>query len=190
MSRPSDDQHIISDVGVKKSKAMQDVGAIYGIPELHEMRLADFSELDHRIFELAKKVPKLPAPWQYVCALLNVFIPGTGTMLSTIWAEPCSKTQLAIGLCQFFSTMILIGWIWSVVWACMLVSTANESGDIVSLLNQATARSDDPAPHPGQMGAQTSNPQGVAPAQKRSVQDANVYQAQAPQNWDKGYMVG
>ena len=47
----------------KKKKVMAEVGKIYGIPELHEMRLADFSEKDKRIWTLIKTVPKLPSPW-------------------------------------------------------------------------------------------------------------------------------
>ena len=84
---------------VKKKKAMQDVGRIYGIPELHEMRLADFSDIDKWILELVLKVPQVPAPCCYFLALLNVFFPGVGTIISSIYAAPCSKSQFAIGIC-------------------------------------------------------------------------------------------
>ena len=71
---------------IKKKKAMEDVGRIYGIPELHEMRLADFSDMDKRIFELVMKIPKVPAPCCYILAILNVFFPGVGTILSSVYA--------------------------------------------------------------------------------------------------------
>ncbi len=122
----------------------EDVGRIYGVPELHEMRLADFSEKDKRIWELVKCVPKCTSPWQYIVFLCNLFIPGLGTLMASLWASPCSKSQAIIGVLQFITAMFVIGWLWSVVWGCLIVSASNEDGDLISLLNQSAARSDDP----------------------------------------------
>ena len=35
-----------------------------------------------RVWELVSDVPSLSVPWAYACAVLNVLIAGTGTMLS------------------------------------------------------------------------------------------------------------
>ena len=99
------------------------------------MQLADFSEKDKRIWQLCKTVPKMTSPWQYIAFLLNLFIPGTGTLLSSCWANPCSKSQAVIAVLQFITTMYIVGWLWSVVWGCIIVSTANDGADVTTLLN-------------------------------------------------------
>ena len=39
-------------------------------------RVIDIDENDRRVWEIITDVPALKAPWQYVCFILNVLIPG------------------------------------------------------------------------------------------------------------------
>ncbi len=39
-------------------------------------RVIDVDENDRRVWEIITDVPALTAPWQYVCFILNVLIPG------------------------------------------------------------------------------------------------------------------
>ena len=60
-----------------------------------------------------------------IAAFLNVFLPGIGTMITACAGSGVvSKTQLIVGLLQFFTAYILIGYIWSWYWAYLIVMKA------------------------------------------------------------------
>ena len=58
------------------------------------------SKKDEDVWEILSDVPRLTGLWPYICALLNVFVPGIGTMISACLGDPnaWSKTQLCVGL--------------------------------------------------------------------------------------------
>ena len=39
-------------------------------------RVIDYDDRDHQVWMLITDVPKLKSPWQYICFVLNVIIPG------------------------------------------------------------------------------------------------------------------
>ena len=43
-------------------------------------RVIDIDENDRRVWEIITDVPALKGPWQYVCFILNVLIPGKPLM--------------------------------------------------------------------------------------------------------------
>ena len=55
-------------------------------------------------------------PWPYICLILNIILPGTGTMLMSCLGFPgaWSKTQLTIGIIQMLTAPYIIGWIFSI----------------------------------------------------------------------------
>ena len=51
-----------------------------------------------RAWELASDVPTLHNVWAYICFVLNLLIPGTGTVLAAILGQSdVNKTQCVIG---------------------------------------------------------------------------------------------
>jgi len=47
--------------------------------------------------------------------LLNIFLPGWGTVFAGIIVNPTlAKNNLVIGTIQYFTAFLLIGWIWSI----------------------------------------------------------------------------
>lgn len=56
-------------------------------------------EEDAQLWELLTQVPRLGGIWPYVCFILNIILPGTGTMLSSCVSSDrsWSKTQMAVG---------------------------------------------------------------------------------------------
>ena len=60
-----------------------------------------------------------------IAAILNLLIPGVGTMITACAGTGVvSKTQIAVGLLQFLTTYVLIGWIWSIYWGYLIVQKA------------------------------------------------------------------
>ena len=108
-----------------------------GIPRDLGARLADFGELDQEFWELITTVPVVPTPWNAVLALLNVFFPGVGTFFCSIWGEPCSKAQAVIGVLQFVMTTAIVGWIWSVIWAVLILKRGCSQEEIVKYYTKA-----------------------------------------------------
>ena len=57
--------------------------------------------------------------------IFNLVLPGFGTAIAACAADgPVPKLQLAIGLFQFLTTYILIGWVWSIYWGYLIVAKA------------------------------------------------------------------
>ena len=52
-----------------------------------------------RVWELVTAVPVLNNLWAYICFVLNIVIPGTGTMVCACLGDAnVNKTQLIVGL--------------------------------------------------------------------------------------------
>jgi hypothetical protein len=62
----------------------------------------------------------------YACFLLNVLLPGTGTMLSSAYAKGgCRFDVLGIGFAQLLTAPILLfGWAWSINHGAALMDLA------------------------------------------------------------------
>lgn len=57
-----------------------------------------------------------------MCLVLNIFVPGTGTMLcACIGDANMNKTQIGVGLVQLLTSVYLIGWLVSVYWGYLIV---------------------------------------------------------------------
>ena len=57
------------------------------------------SETDQRAYELITDLPDLQNAWAYLCLVLNILLPGSGTMLASILGyATCNKTHLIVGI--------------------------------------------------------------------------------------------
>ncbi|XP_033102964.1 protein SPEC3-like [Anneissia japonica] len=88
---------------------------------------------------LLSTIPYMPIKLACLCAFLNIFLPGWGTLVGAISIFICSNPQgltkresedlvdpfisnLCVGISQMFTvTFLLVGWIWSVVWGINMV---------------------------------------------------------------------
>ena len=55
-----------------------------------------------------------------VCFIVNIFIPGVGTIINAVTREPTSQKNLIAGIIQLVTSMCLIGWIWSIYWGYLI----------------------------------------------------------------------
>ena len=61
-------------------------------------------------------VVKVDEPMHIVCFILNIFIPGCGTVISAFMDHGgVNGTALVFGLLQFFLAWAVLPWIWSIV---------------------------------------------------------------------------
>ena len=96
--------------------------ALQGIDYAKEKALV-VSEKDKELWEIVQDVPRLGGVWPYICAILNVVLPGSGTMLAACLTDDTSwsKTQLVVGILQFLMAVYIIGWIWSIWWGVLIL---------------------------------------------------------------------
>uniref|UniRef100_A0A7E4V040 Protein SPEC3 n=1 Tax=Panagrellus redivivus TaxID=6233 RepID=A0A7E4V040_PANRE len=81
-------------------------------------------------------IPFLPVPIALLCLFLNIFLPGSGTILSGFSALCMGQPRidikegrklmtlfvnLLVGISQFFTiTFLFVGWFWSIAWGGLL----------------------------------------------------------------------
>ena len=95
------------------------------------------------MWALITDVPKLKTPWQYVCFLLNVIIPGSGTMIASCFGEKWSKTLFLVGLFHLFLAYILIGWVFSIYWGYLIIRKSTEDEkELKQFIDKTNPRSD------------------------------------------------
>uniref|UniRef100_A0A0K0ED68 Protein SPEC3 n=1 Tax=Strongyloides stercoralis TaxID=6248 RepID=A0A0K0ED68_STRER len=82
-------------------------------------------------------IPFLPVPVALICLLLNIIIPGTGTIFSGFFVlcmgQPrvnCKEGRklvsllinILVGISQFFTiTFLFVGWFWSIAWGGLII---------------------------------------------------------------------
>lgn len=89
-------------------------------------------------------IPVLPRVAAYACLVLNIIVPGFGTVISGLlvhcmgstrfatvtstenrWASTC--TNFVVGLMQLYTlTFCLVGWFWSIGWGVIMVSVSEQ----------------------------------------------------------------
>jgi hypothetical protein len=72
----------------------------------------------------------LRSPMHIVCLILNIFLPGWGTMLSATTCmhvvfrdekgKKCNCGTFADGMIQFYLSPLIFGWVWSIVFGIAL----------------------------------------------------------------------
>ena len=83
------------------------------------------NENDQRLLVLITDLPQLQPVFAYACALLNVAIPGSGTVLASVLGyESCNKTHLVVGCLQFLTSIYVVGWVWSIYWGYLILKSS------------------------------------------------------------------
>ncbi len=72
---------------------------------------------DHDCF----RIPVVSKDLAITVLILNIFIPGTGTLLLACTTDTHFNHFMIVGLLQFLSAGLIIGWIWSIVYGIKIV---------------------------------------------------------------------
>ena len=82
-------------------------------------------DMDRQVWMLVSNVPYVTKPIAAISAFLNLILPGFGTILAACMADQnVSKTQMFVGLLQFLTSWILIGWICAIYWGYLICTKA------------------------------------------------------------------
>ena len=65
-----------------------------------------------------QQVPTLDTNWGTGMLIVNILLPGVGTLVAGIKSE--RNTTMVIGVFQFLLAFIIVGWIWSIYWGYLL----------------------------------------------------------------------
>ncbi|CAI5441396.1 unnamed protein product [Caenorhabditis angaria] len=82
-------------------------------------------------------IPIMPLSLACLCFLMNVFLPGSGTLLGGISVLCCSDPRgrskpncicwnTTAAILQFLSAPLIIGIIWSIIWGVMFIQIARK----------------------------------------------------------------
>ena len=83
-------------------------------------------EEDKALVRIILDVPKVNKYVAVAQLILNVFLPGVGTIITPCFGEGIvNKTQIVIGILQMLTMWTLfIGWIWAVCWSALIIRKA------------------------------------------------------------------
>lgn len=68
-----------------------------------------------------EQVPVLEKTMAVVCLVINLFVPGIGTIVAGVLG---SKPMIGRGIAQLVLAIILVGWIWGIVTGVQLISNS------------------------------------------------------------------
>ncbi|GJQ83224.1 hypothetical protein Trydic_g8823 [Trypoxylus dichotomus] len=113
------------------------------VPPVDTLPKIDVSLVEHSSL-MRGAIPVLPVALAWICLLLNVFLPGTGTVLSGMFCLCLGKPRfsqydgprprigaflidLIIGCGQLFTVLFcLVGWGWSIWWGVIMLKIARK----------------------------------------------------------------
>ena len=73
--------------------------------------------------EIQAEIPSTTTVIAIVLLIINIFLPGWGTIVMAFLDGFKLKT-LIVGILQFFTAFLLIGWIWSIWWGILCLQKA------------------------------------------------------------------
>jgi hypothetical protein len=74
------------------------------------------------------KPPRIDV-FSFYFGVLNFIVPGLGTILGS-FEENNRKNgkQIIVGIIQFSLSFLFVGWIWSIIWGIIMLSTCTGHG--------------------------------------------------------------
>ncbi len=73
------------------------------------------------LIELQNEIPITTQIVAIILLIVNIFIPGFGTMIMA-FLNGFKARLLLVGIIQFFTAFLIIGWIWAIWWGIICLS--------------------------------------------------------------------
>ena len=82
--------------------------------------------------ECFETIPKISQGAAVCWAILNVVMPGIGTVIASTLDQPgFNRMQFWIGIGQFFMSFFLIGWVWSIWWGWLIIQRSDADYNVL-----------------------------------------------------------
>ena len=65
--------------------------------------------------KVMETVPQVKEPWHLVLFIVNIILPGIGTLIGACMGD-AKGTAYLVGFLQLLLSPIVIGWLWSILW--------------------------------------------------------------------------
>lgn len=66
--------------------------------------------------------------WAIVLLIINVFLPGVGTIINSMLGQGITYTGIMIGALQMLLSVGIIGWLWSIYWGVLMYERSGPAG--------------------------------------------------------------
>jgi len=85
------------------------------------------------LWGLFTDVPYLDGIMAIVCAVLNILLSGSGTIVAGCIADKdgWNKTQIFMGFLQLLTSVFIVGWLFSVYWSYLLIKRSSRDNQAV-----------------------------------------------------------
>ena len=77
-----------------------------------------------KAYYIEPSIVKVGVTASWFLLILNIILPGVGSMISSFCGSKFNSTALLYGVLQLLTAAILIGWIWSIYHGCLIHSKA------------------------------------------------------------------
>jgi hypothetical protein len=67
------------------------------------------------------QVPVLDSTQAIICLVINIFVPGIGTIVGGVMGQ---KPLIGRGIAQLLLSIIIVGWVWGIVTGVQLLQNA------------------------------------------------------------------
>ena len=80
---------------------------------------------DKEFFNELQVVPRVSMFLAIISFALNIIMPGFGTIVASCAVDDLvQKTQVAVGVLQFLTSVFIVGWIWAIWWGWLIFQKA------------------------------------------------------------------
>lgn len=63
-----------------------------------------------------------------VILVINIFMPGVGTIISAFLSDNRETLTILIGVAQLVTSAVIFGWIWAIIWSVLLCTAVSHPG--------------------------------------------------------------
>jgi hypothetical protein len=74
------------------------------------------------------KIPVISTTWAILILILNIFLPGWGTVALLCFSTHHKLYFLLLGLLQFLLLCLIIGWVWAIITSVQVLKKSDDRG--------------------------------------------------------------
>jgi hypothetical protein len=83
------------------------------------------SEAISKFEQLRGKLPQVNKVMGIVLLVLNIFLPGVGTLICACIGPKFEADNIIVGLLQLLLSGCIIGWVWSIWWGIIILQKSS-----------------------------------------------------------------